>query len=137
MQQSIGFGVAGDCSGQRVVLNWVACQQRDVAQQEHFRLGTEYNWAYRFSGTQEQFCRLYDHAAAAVKRVLRQVGEDGAIVKSADADPEATHLLPTAGAKHVRHTAITRTDTDESLRDRLLCEDRLMKQWQDIKVLGS
>ena len=35
-----------------------------------FRMGTECQGTERFSGTQEQFFRLYDHAAAAVKRVL-------------------------------------------------------------------
>ena len=35
-----------------------------------FRMGTECQGRARFSGTQEEFHRLYDHAAAAVKRVV-------------------------------------------------------------------
>ena len=42
----------------------------DTANQWRFRMGTECQGTERFSGTQDQFHKLYDHAAAAVKRVL-------------------------------------------------------------------
>jgi hypothetical protein len=42
----------------------------ETANRLRFRVGTEANWAHRFAGTPEQFYQHYDHAAAAVKRVL-------------------------------------------------------------------
>jgi len=42
----------------------------ETVNQWRFRMGTECQGKDRFTGTQEEFHRLYDHAAAAVKRVL-------------------------------------------------------------------
>ena len=42
----------------------------EAVNQWRFRMGTECQGTARFSGTQEEFHNLYDHAAAAVKRVL-------------------------------------------------------------------
>jgi hypothetical protein len=48
----------------------VSLYGRETVSQWRFRMGTECQGKDRFTGTQEEFHKLYDHAATAVKRVL-------------------------------------------------------------------
>ncbi|HUT36401.1 MAG TPA: hypothetical protein VNE39_23140 [Planctomycetota bacterium] len=71
----------------------------ETANRLRFRLGTEYNWAHRFQGTPEQLYRHYDHAAAAVKRVLPEAAFGPYNVVAADArcdgEPGSMHNVNT------------------------------------------